>query len=145
MLRPRHRDAAVVAPRVSAIASPRRAEALVHQVAVFRDLDLGAGAAPRHVADLALPAGEGGVGEKGMLRQVDRRAGAAFPPEAPVAFPDVAGGGDMGVLGQIDGRATVALAAIAPVAFPADAEHGAMGVLRPVGRSEEHTSELQSL
>src|SRR3546814_12722157 len=68
-----------------------------------------------------------------MLRQVDRRAGAAFPPEAPVAFPDVAGGGDMGVLGQIDGRATVALAAIAPVAFPADAEHGAMGVLRPVG------------
>src|SRR3546814_1903478 len=41
---------------------------------------------------LALPAGEGGVGEKGMLRQVDRRAGAAFPPEAPVVFPDVAGG-----------------------------------------------------
>src|SRR3546814_16332496 len=76
MLRHRHRDAAVVDPRVSAIASPRRAEALVHQVAVFRDLDLGAGAAPRHVADLALPAGEGGVGEKGMLRQVDRRAGA---------------------------------------------------------------------
>src|SRR3546814_16760662 len=67
MLRHRHRDAAVVDPRVSAIASPRRAEALVHQVAVFRDLDLGAGAAPRHVADLALPAGEG--------RSAERRVG----------------------------------------------------------------------
>src|SRR3546814_18927669 len=104
MLRHRHRDAAVVDPRVSAIASPRRAEELVHQVAVFRDLDLGAGAAARHVADLALPAGEGGVGAKGLRRPVDRRAGAALPPEAPAASPDVAWGGDSGELGTTGGR-----------------------------------------
>src|SRR3546814_13326259 len=36
MLRPRHRDAAVVDPRVSAIASPPRAEAPVHPDAALR-------------------------------------------------------------------------------------------------------------